>query len=467
MEDFLYFFSLQDANVRHVVLGCLLLGIISAWIGGFAFLRKQALVGDAVAHALLPGVCLAFLWSGEKNFAFLLIGAMATGLLALICMQYLLKSKLKQDTVIALVLSVFFGVGILLLTYIRQSGNAAQSGLDSFLFGKAAALLSTDVWLFFGLGGLLVGVMALFFKEFALLCFDELFARSLGLPVAWLKALLTALTLLCIVLGIQAVGVVMVAALLITPAAAARFWSARLGDWLWLAVAFGGLAGVAGSYVSYVIPQMPTGPWIVLILSGVAVFSFLFAPRKGIWAKTWRARRDRRAAHEENILKTFYQLREEDPHLGEFVGVEQLQQRRSFSSTVLRKGCRRLLRKGLLSLAKDRSVAEWCLTTSGLREAKSVVRRHRLWELYLSRHLHVSLDQVHEKAERVEHALSDELSEELDELLGHPSSDPHRRHIPIDREGREGNSPSQDTQVGPRRGSRPMDRKQQEDEKTT
>lgn len=427
MEDFLYFFALQDVNVRYVVLGCLMLGGVSGFVGSFAFFQKQALVGDAVAHALLPGICIAFLWSGEKVFAGLLLGAMGSGLLALLCMQYLLRrSKLKQDTVIALLLSVFFGVGIFLLTGIQQSGNAAQSGLNSFLFGKAAALLGADLWLFLGLSGGVFLAMCLFFKEFVLLCFDKLYARSLGLPVGWLKLLFMLLMLLCIVLGIQAVGVVLMAALLITPAAAAHFWTARLRYFLLLSVCFGALAGVGGAYISYVLPQMPTGPWMVILLSGTALVSFLFAPRKGALARAWRLRAAQRRMQEENILKTFYHLGESKQDFTATRGVESIQARRAIPIQVLYRGLGRLLRGNYLVAAPQ----GWQLTSAGLQEAKQVVKRHRLWELYLSKHLHIPITEVHEKAERIEHVLSERLSKELEELLGRPKTDPHKRNIP-------------------------------------
>ena len=427
MKDFFYFFSLQDANIRYVALGCMLLGAVSASVGSFAFLRKQALVGDAVAHALLPGICVAFLLVGKKMFAGLLLGAFLSGLLALTCIQYLVRhSKLKQDASIALVLSVFFGCGIFILTSIQQSGNAAQSGLNSFLFGKAAALLSTDMWLFFGLAAIVIVAVWLFFKEFTLLCFDTLYARSLGLPVGVINGLLTVITLLCIVLGIQAVGVVLVAALLITPAAAAHFWTVKLRSFLLLSACFGTAAGLIGAYVSYALPQMPTGPWIVLVLSVIAIVSFLLAPKRGALARWWTLRQARQKMQEENILKTFYQLGEARQDFFTTRTASSLLQRRSSTKQALRAGSGRLVGRSYLRPEVD----GWQLSPKGLTAAKQIVRQHRLWELYLSQHLHISTEEVHEKAERIEHVLDKSLVEELDQLLAHPKTDPHQRNIP-------------------------------------
>ncbi|HAA23628.1 MAG TPA: zinc ABC transporter permease, partial [Cytophagales bacterium] len=207
MEAFVEFFSLRDPNIRYVVLGTILLTASSAVVGTFTFLQKKSLVGDAVAHAVLPGVCLAFLLAESKNPLLLIVGAFVTGWLSLVVIDTITRnSKIKEDTAIGLVLSVFFGVGILLLTNIQHSGNAAQSGLDSFLFGKAAALLPNDVRAFGILAVLLLAVVGLLYKEFKILAFDKNYAAILGLPVRALELTLTTLTVLAVVVGIQAVG---------------------------------------------------------------------------------------------------------------------------------------------------------------------------------------------------------------------------------------------------------------------
>ena len=309
MEDFITFFSFENPNIKYVTGGSILLAISSALVGCFTFLKKKALVGDAVAHAVLPGICLSFLISGTKNPIYLIIGAFITGWLSLILIDVITrKSKIKEDTAIGLILSVFFGVGILLLTMIQHSGNAAQSGLDSFLFGKAAALVGQDLMIFSIISiCLLLGVI-LFYKEFALISFDEDYAKSIGFPVKRLELALTTLTVLAVVTGIQAVGVVLMAAMLITPAAAARFWTNKLGIMLVIAAVFGAFSGVSGAYISYVAPAMPTGPWIVMIISMIALTSFFIAPEKGILYKLLRQSKIKSRILTENILKLFYQL---------------------------------------------------------------------------------------------------------------------------------------------------------------
>ncbi len=418
---------LNDPNVRYVTLGCVLLGISSAVVGCFTLLRKRALVGDAVAHAVLPGVCLAFVLAGNKNPLALLAGAFATGWLSVLTIDALRRhTKLKEDTAIGLVLSVFFGVGILLLTAIQHSGNPEQAGLDKFLFGQAASLVGTDLQVF---GAVAVGVLitvALFYKELKILSFDPAFAAAMGLPVRRLEWLLSTLTVLAVVTGIQAVGVVLMAALLITPAAAARYWTERLGVMIGLAALFGGLSGLAGAAISYAAPAMPTGPWVVVVVSGVAIASFLLAPRRGVIARWYQQRQHRRLMAEENILKGFFHLAENAGSGVVSPSEATLQAYRHFAPQQLRTGLRALQRRGFVVLRG----AQWTLTPAGTDRARRIVKLHRLLEMYLARFLRLPPDHVHEAAETLEHLISPELEARLEEELDFPTHDPHDRPIP-------------------------------------
>src|SRR5690606_28648128 len=265
-----------------------------------------ALIGDAVAHSVLPGICAAFLFSGTKDIVWMLFGAFITGWLALVGIDFVTKySKIKKDAAIGLVLSVFFGVGIVMMTYIQQSGNAAQSGLDNFIFGKAAAMVGDDLLLFAILAVVILIMVSLFFKAFTLIAFDRLFAETMGYPVRRLDLLLTGLTVLAVITGITAVGVVLMAAMLITPPAAARYWTDNIRRMVLIAVVFGIIAGLAGALISYISPAMPTGPWMVVVSSGIAFFSFFIAPKRGILPKRYRQYRNQRVIAEENLLKLF------------------------------------------------------------------------------------------------------------------------------------------------------------------
>ncbi|MEM6297181.1 MAG: metal ABC transporter permease [Bacteroidota bacterium] len=427
IEHLLEFLSFRDPNVVMVTLAAVLLSASAAMVGCFTFVRKRALVGDAIAHSILPGVCLAFLISGEKNPFWLLLGAAITGWLSLMAMDFIVRhSKLKADTAIGAVLSIFFGLGILLLTSIQHSGSGNQAGLDKFLFGKAASMTQQDVWVFGGVAVGILVILTLFFNAFKVLSFDLDFARTRGLPIRFLEFILATITVLAVATGIQAVGVVLMAALLITPAAAARFWTDRLVKMIGLAAIFGMLSGFFGAFVSYAAPSMPTGPWIVMVLSVIALVSVVFAPKRGIWARRQLQRENRQKIHLENILKTFYALSESKEVEKVGFSFEEIIRRRHFSVSALKEGLRKLKRKGFVEPIEK----NWRLTPEGKAESRRIVRLHRLWELYLNRRLNMMPDHVHNSAEAIEHIITPEVESQLLEELGHPALDPHESEIP-------------------------------------
>jgi len=426
--EWIDFFLLRDLNVRMVVLGSILLGIGSAAIGCFAFLRKRALVGDAVAHAALPGVAVAFMLTGTKSTVWLLLGAAVSGWVSMVAMDYIVRrSRIREDAAIGIVLSVFFGLGILLMTHIQAGGSANQSGLDKFLFGQAASMMPEDVMVFGTVSLVLVAVIVIFYKEFKLLSFDLDFARVLGFPVRMLELLLTTLIVLAVVVGIQAVGVVLMAAMLITPAAAARYWTERLPVMIILASLFGAVSGVAGAFVSYIAPRMPTGPWIVTAITMIFVISLLAAPRRGVLARIYRHRSNQRRTAEENVLKAMHHLAEKDGEPRRARSMEEIRTRRQIPDRPLKRALGRLRSRGYVSPDGD---GRWILTPEGSRRGERITRLHRLWEVYLTDYVQIAPDHVHDDAESIEHVLTPELEQELERLLNRPASDPHERTIP-------------------------------------
>lgn len=275
-----------DANTQWVLLGTMLLGVASGVLGSIALLRKQSLIGDAVAHAALPGICIAFLLTGEKSLLVLLLGATITGLLAAYCIQYIISSSIiKEDAAICLVLSVFFGFGIVLLTRVSQSSSGNKSGLNDFIFGQAASLVGNDVKLMAGAAAILIFVTALLFKELKVLTFDPAFAKGLGLPTGFLNFLFLSLLVAAVVIGIQAVGVILMAALLITPAIAARYWTNSLSKMIVISGIFGAVSGMTGTLLSTQGEGLPTGPFIVVTATALFLISMLFAPERGLVTK--------------------------------------------------------------------------------------------------------------------------------------------------------------------------------------
>ena len=427
MSNFTEFFSFADPNVRYVTLGSILITASSALVGSFTFLNKKSLLGDAIAHAVLPGVCLGFILSGTKNPFYLILGAFLTGWLSLQVVQVVTtRSRIKEDTAIGMVLSVFFGIGILLLTVIQKSGNANQAGLDHFLFGKAAALVGNDLIVFSVVAIILILMTVLFLKEFELVVFDRNYALSLGLPVKRIELIMTSMIVLAVVIGIQAVGVVLMAAVLITPAAVARFWTTSIRAMLIVAASVGAFSGLAGAYISYTAPSMPTGPWIVIVVSTLALLSFFLAPRKGILNRHFKQKRFQRTIQDENILKALYQLGEENKNFYLQRYTDEIIRKRKLQPQKLIASLHRLFAQGYV----ERSGKLWGLTEEGKTRAQRIVKIHRLWELYLTTHVNIAPDHVHEDADTIEHFLTPELEADLERILNYPKVDPHRTTIP-------------------------------------
>lgn len=283
-----------DYTLRTVALGAAVIGIVAGALGAFAVLRRQSLVGDAMSHAALPGIAIAYLVTGEKSNVVLLTGAAIAGWLATLAVLGIVRtSRVKFDSALGLVLSVFFGFGLMLLTYIQRQPHASQAGLDKFLFGQAATMVQGEVRNMALVGAAALGILLALWKSFKLLSFDADFAATIGYPVRVLDVLLTTLIVVAIVIGLQGVGVILMSAMIVAPAAAARQWTDRLGIMVVLSALFGALAGVSGATISASEKHLPTGPVIVVCVSAIVLFSLCFAPNRGLlWA--WFARRKKK-----------------------------------------------------------------------------------------------------------------------------------------------------------------------------
>lgn len=298
-----------DYTLRTVALGSAALGAVSGTLGVFAVLRREALLGDAISHAALPGIVLAFMLTGSKSTAVLVAGAFAAGWLGMALMRLVTRNtRIPAESALGIVLSVFFGLGLMLLTFVQRKPNAAQAGLETFLFGQAATLVQGDVAVIAGLGFASLAVVMLLWKEFKVLSFDPDFGASLGLPMRSVELVLTTALVLAIVTGLQTVGVVLMAAMVVAPAAAARQWTDGLGTMVWLAALFGGLAGAVGAVVSSTAAGLPTGPTIVLTVSVIVAISLTLAPRRGLLWSWVQTRRRRTAIRRDTVLADLYAL---------------------------------------------------------------------------------------------------------------------------------------------------------------
>ena len=420
----------MDPIFLKVVVGTTLLASSSAVVGTFSYLKGQSLVGDAIAHALLPGVVLAFMLGDGRNPAYLIFGALVSGLIAHYGIEFIQnRTKLKSDTAVSLVLSTFFGFGIMLMSVVQQRGQGQQAGLERYLLGKAAAITMLDVYTFSALALVLLMGVALFYKGFQLMTFNEDFAHAIGLPVDLIRVTFTVLTVLAVTIGIQTVGVVLMAALLITPAAAARAWTKSLPQMIVLAAMFSAISAILGTLISSAITKMPTGPWIVIILGLIGFTSLFIAPEKGWLFKRKRALENRSKTNRENIMKLMYR-QEEKCGIGNKLSIPQILSIRAMREDALRVGLKDLKKR----LWIIEHIEGFTLTDLGRIEGRRVVRLHRLWELYLTERLGMAPDHIHPQAETMEHVITPEIEALLIKELGVPERDPHESLIPYENE---------------------------------
>ena len=354
----------DDYTLRVVALGAATLGIVSGALGTFAVLRRQALVGDAISHAALPGIALAYLVTGSKAPLTLMIGAALTGFVAVLLVSGVVRTtRVKQDAALGIWLSVFFGVGLVLLTYLQGRPDASQAGLDRFLFGQAATLLREDVVTMAIAGGLALGVMLLLWKELKLLAFDPEFGSTMGLRMRAVDAILTGLLVVAIVIGLQTVGAVLMVSMIVAPAAAARQWTDRLGLMTVLAACFGALAGVVGAVASAEVSRLPTGPTIVVVVTTIVVVSLLAAPRRGLVFQAVRRRAARGRLGLAAVLADLAQLERdhEGPARGHHAATIG-----AMAAADVGRALAELERRGLVTRTPE---GLWALTGSGRAEA--------------------------------------------------------------------------------------------------
>jgi manganese/zinc/iron transport system permease protein len=409
---------LQDHNTRVVVLGTFVLGVAAGLAGSLLLLRKRALLSDTLAHASLPGVGMMYLvlvGSGQSGRQLLaLLGGAVVACMAAVLTINLLKqtTRLKEDALLSMVLSVYFGLGVVLLGIITRNHPEQSAGLQKFLYGSTAALISSDAWLLVGVAAGIIVLVACFWKEFQLLLFDSGFAASEGYPVQRLDLLVMLMVVLVTVCGMQAVGLILVVALLVIPPVAARFWSEEFLVMQWIAAFIGGVSCALGTLISGVLPNMPAGAVIVLTAALLFFLSMILGIKRGILLREYNAFKLRRKTEHHHALRALYELLER--HGGEgSIAFEELRRSRSWSAQNLKRTLRRAVNLGLI---------EWLeqgvrLSPTGREEARKLVRSHRLWELYLITYADVAPSRVDRSADDIEHVLEPALVALLEEKL--------------------------------------------------
>jgi manganese/zinc/iron transport system permease protein len=411
---------LEDYNTRVVVFGAAALGCAAGMVGCFALLRKRALMGDAISHATLPGIALAFMFGTSvgwdaKSLPLLLCGATVTGLIGVAVILTLRNmTRLKEDTALGIVLSVFFGAGIALLDVAQRIPGGHAAGLDSFIFGKTASMGAADAKLISVAALACIFVCVAAYKEFELLCFDESFAGSRGFSVILLDLLLMSTVVVISIVGLQAVGLVLMVALLIIPAAAARFWTEKLWQMMVIASVLGMLGGTVGAAASALFPKLPSGAMIVLSCAGFFLVSMVFGRSRGILVRSLRRRRVNRSIARQHLLRAMFELHESTDTVSSAIAtLDELLPKRSWSQAELNRAI------GLAQHAElvTRLGNQVQLTKKGRVVAERYTREHRLWELYLITHADIAPSQVDHEADRIEHVLAPEVVAELESIL--------------------------------------------------
>lgn len=421
---------LRDYNTRVVVGGVTLLGLAAGVIGTFLLLRKRSLTADALSHATLPGIAIAFMLAvlagGDgKQLGVLLAGAFVFGLLGMgMILAIRNTTRIKDDAALGIVLSVFFGLGAALVKLAEELPGGSAAGLDRFILGRAASMLGSDAQLILWAAIAITVVTALLFKEFKLLCFDESFAASQGMRVVLLDAVLMGLVVGVTVIGLQSVGLVLVVALLITPAAAARFWTDHLHVMTAVSAGVGVFSGYFGAVASALWPRVPTGPIIVLVCSAAFVFSLIFGLRRGLIVRTLRNFMLTQRVTMQNLLRALFELSEGDAALSHRangithplpdVPFDRIVAHRSWPARTVRWQLWIARARGLV--VEDHAGA-YRLTRFGFSEARRIVRNHRLWEIYLITHAEIAPSHVDRDADHIEHVLDPDLIDRLEALL--------------------------------------------------
>ena len=400
-----------DYTLTIVTLGGAILGMVSGVLGSFAVLRQESLMGDALSHAALPGVAIAFLLFG-RDLGVLLIGAGIAGWIGVLFINAVTDTtRIKQDTAMAMTLSALFALGIALLSYIQGRGDAAQAGLDKFIFGQAAAIGRNDVILISIVSLVSFIILGFFWKEFKLVTFNREFAAANGFKVRFLENLLSLLIVVAIVLGLQLAGVILMVGNLIAPGVAARQWTHKLEQMVVLAGVFGAFSGATGAIISAIDVGLPTGPLIIVVASIVVVISLFFAPERGLLWQWFTQSEDRRRFAATYILRDLYSHAQQHDNMSEAMLESTLIRVRG---EVAKIGIHELEGKGYITNSKG----AWYLTNQGIESAKDDARNQALWQLYRRRGAALDLPIVPENREQnIEEVLPHDALARLEALL--------------------------------------------------
>lgn len=413
---------------KEETLCSVLVGVACGVLGCFVVLRRMALIGDALSHAILPGVVLAFIVTQSTDITRLFVGALLAGVLAAVLIRLVSQySRTKEDSSIGIVFTALFAAGVILASNLPRG---THFDLKCFLFGDPLAVGRQDLIMMGIIAPLVLFIVFLFYHRLKLISFDPVVAAAMGISVTAMHYLLMGLLSATVVAGLKTTGVVLVVAMVITPASAAYQLCDRLSSMLVLAGVFGAVSAAAGMSLAFVI-NSPTGPAMVLVATAIFGLAMLLSPRHGIVLRGLRRRRVRAHIDGEDIIKAIFR----GGQTGSAVLATDIAQATGLTPARVTSTLRGLARDGLVSRSKIEDSARtkesresYVLTFAGELRANELVRAHRLWESYLADEARIPMDHIHDEAERLEHA--HELADELDAKLGFPTHDPHGEAIP-------------------------------------
>ncbi|WP_234041893.1 iron chelate uptake ABC transporter family permease subunit [Persicirhabdus sediminis] len=416
---------MPSSGTGKAILASILLGASCGMLGCFVVVRRMALMGDAVSHAVLPGVVAGLVWSVDRNPFVIFTLASISGILGAGVVQMLMKTtRLKSDAALGIVLAVFFAAGVVW----QSKEKSATAGVLHFLYGNASSIDQNDLLMMLVTSVLIAVVVWLLLRPLLVVSFDAAYAMSLGYPVKFLNALFYTLLSFSVVVALQAVGVILVSAMLITPAATAYLLTDRFKPMLLWSMTFGILSGLAGCWVSMSYNKMSTGSVIALAATAFFALFYFVAPRHGILVKYIRVAKRKSRTHRENLLKEIYSILERKEFARESVSLKSLSERRRQTLEATQKDALILQKYALADYSEENRSLQ--LSEKGWRRAMEIVRNHRLWELYLTRQADYAEDHVHDDAEKIEHVLGAEIVEMLERDLDFPEVDPHGKPIP-------------------------------------
>lgn len=418
MTDFLQYLS--EPWVLRTLAAASMVGIMCGVLGCFIVLRNMALIGDALAHAILPGVVAAYVLGVATTLGFF-TGATIAGLVTAVAITWIQRNvKTKNDAAIGIIFTAMFSIGVIGISKVsREPGNHID--LKDFLFGNILGVGNDDLYLTAAITIYVLISIAVFYRYLFITTFQPVIAETMGISSSTVHYFLMLLLSFAVVASLSTVGVILVVAMLITPAATALLLSDRLHKVLFLAALFGLLSAVGGMITAMLL-EMPPGPVMAVVATLFYLLAAFFSPKKGLAFRFFQKRNLQRKIHLEDALKQAFRLQQREQ-----LTLDKLLNNLGFNKAILQQQLTILRSKGWMEKK------QLLLTEAGKEEASRLVRAHRLWETYLANEVGLSSEQIHEDAEKYEHLLTDEILDEVDKKLGFPTTDPHGSPIPARR----------------------------------